>query len=125
VVKPFLHTSLEVRGSKDFLSTRVTSDLDPKLKKADHRQGGGGIRRRRLAWANSFALKILTSNSLGLKILQTLFAEPAPVKAFERLGGGGYPSTEENSQNGTLLFKRFPVLKSIFSWQISTRLNLS
>ena len=39
----------------------------------------------------SFKVKILTSNSYALKILQTIFATPAPVKAFRGVGGGGYP----------------------------------
>ncbi len=33
--------------------------------------------------------KILTSNSLALKILQTHFANPAPVAAFRGVGGRG------------------------------------
>ena len=44
-----------------------------------------------------FVIKILTSNPLGLKILQSIFVEPAPVKAF-REGGG----------RGTLAFNVFP-----------------
>jgi hypothetical protein len=62
----------------------VTSDLAPGKKKADDRQGVSGLRQRVAEDANSFELKILTSNPLPLKILQTLFAEPAPVKAFRR-----------------------------------------
>ena len=69
----------------------VTSDLDAKNQRADHRQGGGGASRRRVRGSNSFVLKILTSKSLGLKILQTIFAKPAPVAAFRGVGGGGYP----------------------------------
>src|SRR5579863_5563312 len=34
--------------------------------------------------------KILNSKSLGLKILQSIFARPAAVAAFRRLGGRGY-----------------------------------
>ena len=41
----------------------------------------------------SFKVKILTSNSYALKILQTIFAAPAPVKVFRGMGGRGYPST--------------------------------
>jgi hypothetical protein len=40
----------------------------------------------------SFKVKILTSNSYALKILQTILAAPAPVKAFRGMGEGGYPS---------------------------------
>jgi hypothetical protein len=42
---------------------------------------------------NSFVFKILTSNSYGLKILQTLFAKPAPVKPFQGVGGRGVSLT--------------------------------
>ncbi len=42
---------------------------------------------------NSFVPKILTSNPYAFKILQTIFAEPAPVKAFEGVGGRGYSQT--------------------------------
>jgi hypothetical protein len=31
----------------------------------------------------------LTSNPLAFKILQTIFANPAPLKAFQGVGGGG------------------------------------
>jgi hypothetical protein len=41
--------------------------------------------------SNSFAVKILTSKSLRLNILQTILAEPAPVGAFRRGRGGGTP----------------------------------
>ena len=74
-----------------FPQPNVTSDLDPKIQRADHRQGGGGARRKRERGSNSFVLKILTSKPLGLKILQTIFVNPAPVAAFGGVGGGGYP----------------------------------
>jgi len=35
--------------------------------------------------------KILTSKFFDIKILQTLFANPAPSKAFRGRGEGGYP----------------------------------
>jgi hypothetical protein len=34
---------------------------------------------------------------MGLKILQTLFANPAPVAAFQVVGEGGYPRFNEIS----------------------------
>jgi hypothetical protein len=43
----------------------------------------------------SFVLNILTSKPLGLKILQSNFAKPAPVAAFERgREGEGYLPTK-------------------------------
>ena len=40
-------------------------------------------------------VKILTSNFFVLRILQPRFANPAPVKPFRGVGGGGYtPATE-------------------------------
>jgi hypothetical protein len=75
-----------------FPQSIVTSNLDPQIQKADYGQGGGGIRKNRGAALNSFVIKILTSKPLGLKILQGIFVEPAPVKAFRELGGGGVPT---------------------------------
>lgn len=66
----------------------MTSNLDLEIQRADGCQGKGGIRETREQRANSFAVKILTSKPLGLKILQSIFAEPAPVKAFRGVGGG-------------------------------------
>jgi hypothetical protein len=40
----------------------VTSDLDPETKRAEHRQGGGGVSTNRGGASNSNVLKILTSN---------------------------------------------------------------
>ena len=40
---------------------------------------------------NSFALKILTCKLFDIKILQTIFAKPAPIKPFRRGWGRGYP----------------------------------
>ncbi|SPE22597.1 hypothetical protein SBA2_1000004 [Acidobacteriia bacterium SbA2] len=74
-----------------FPQPNVTSNLDPRIQRADHGQGGGGARRNREPGSNSFVLKILTSKPLGLKILQTIFANPAPVAAFRGVGGGGVP----------------------------------
>jgi hypothetical protein len=78
----------------------VTPDLDPETQTADHRQGGGGARRNHELGPNPFVLKILTSKPLGLKILQTIFANPAPVAAFREGDGGGYPLNLAISQNG-------------------------
>jgi len=48
----------------------VTSNLDLKIQKADHHQGGGDARRNRESGSNSIVIKILTSNPLPLKILR-------------------------------------------------------
>jgi hypothetical protein len=40
-------------------------------------------------------LKILTSKPFAIKILQTLFANPAPRKPFRGRGGGGYLESNE------------------------------
>ena len=66
----------------------VTSNLDPRFQRANHGQGGGTCKNRG-AVPNSFVVKILTPKPLGLKILQTLFADPAPSKPFRGRGGGG------------------------------------
>jgi hypothetical protein len=71
----------------------VTSDLAHKKEKADHRHGEWGARASLQKACNSFVVKILTSNPYALKILQTLFAKPAPVKAFQRDTGRGVPTS--------------------------------
>jgi hypothetical protein len=43
----------------------------------------------------SFALKILTLKSSAIKILQTLFANPAPRKPFRGREEGGYLESNE------------------------------
>jgi hypothetical protein len=78
-------------NSTSFPQPLVTPDLDPETQTADHRQGGGGARRNQELGPNPFVLKILTSKPLGLKILQTIFANPAPVAAFREGDGGGVP----------------------------------
>ena len=54
----------------------------------DHCQGESGKRKNAAFALKSFVLKILTSNPLGLKILRTLFAEPAPGAALRGWGRG-------------------------------------
>ena len=78
-----------------FHSPIVTSDLARSLGNVDHCQGESGERKNAAFGLKSFVLKILSSNPLGLKILRTLFAEPAPVAAFERgREGEGYLPTK-------------------------------
>jgi hypothetical protein len=81
--------------------SRVTSDLALNFRKADHGQGISGARNYHRTHRKFFVIKVLTSNSLALKILQTLFAEPAPVKAFRGGGGEGVPQTRHFSPSGT------------------------
>jgi hypothetical protein len=50
---------------------------------------------------NSFALKILTLKSSAIKILQTLFANPAPSKAFQRVGEGDTRGSRQLFQTGS------------------------
>ncbi|MGB8969517.1 MAG: hypothetical protein WCC16_11990, partial [Candidatus Sulfotelmatobacter sp.] len=56
-----------------------------------HSQSGGSIGRELNAKRKSFALKILILKPSAIKILQTLFADPAPSKPFPDMGGGGIP----------------------------------
>jgi hypothetical protein len=69
--------------------SRVTSNLALPLQSAHHRQGGSGKSSRNKLWRKSFVLWILASNSFAIWILQTLFVNPVPSKAFKRVGGGG------------------------------------
>ena len=71
----------------------------------------------------SFKVKILTSNSYGLKILQTIFAAPAPVKAFRGMGGGGTPQFGEfRRQRGAEKALRGPLFR-IYLQAVIHRLN--
>ncbi len=83
-----------------FPQINVTSDLAPSSEKVDHCQGGGGARDSRKKSTKSFVVKIVTSKPLGLKILQRLFANPAPVVPF--------PGVREG---GTSVSVRFPEMK--------------
>src|ERR1019366_10571815 len=84
----------ETRGIRSSVlrAAPVTSNLDLQIQRADHRQGGGGLRKNRESGPKSFVVKLLTSKPLRLKILQSIFANPAPVKPFRRVGKGGYPT---------------------------------
>ena len=53
----------------------MTSNLDLDIQRADDSKGKGGIRGTREQRANPFVVKILTFKPLGLKILQSIFAE--------------------------------------------------
>src|ERR1700739_1107084 len=63
----------------------------------------------------SLVIKILIRNPCTLKILQILFAKPAPVKPFREWGGGGYPSQLGISRNGSRLSTLFRAAPPIFS----------
>jgi len=56
-------------------------------------------------------IKILTSNSFVFKILQPLFAKPAPIKPFRGVGGGGYTPLAKIFPKRTRL-KRSPTSQS-------------
>jgi len=48
--------------------------------------------------SKSFAFKILTSNPFAIKILQSIFANPAPVKPFRWGWVGGTLSTVQTGR---------------------------
>jgi len=90
------------RSSRDFHSSIVTSNLASRLKKADHRQRGGSTRSDRENSCKSFVVKILTSNSLALRILRTIFCRPRAQQGFRGGGGeGGYPPLNKIRRNAT------------------------
>jgi hypothetical protein len=76
----------------------VTSALAPEFQKADHYRGESSNKPLAKKARKVFEIKILTSNPQRLNILQPIFANPAPVKAFR--GWWGYPNP-----------KRFPKLE--------------
>jgi hypothetical protein len=106
---------IRARLALGFPQTRVTSDLDPGIQRADHGYGGGGARRNRVRGSNSFVLKILTSKPLALKILQTIFANPAPVAAFRGWEGGVLLQNPRFSRNGLAKKRSSAPLAGIFS----------
>jgi hypothetical protein len=63
---------------------------------------------------NSFKVKIMTCNPYALKSLQTIFAAPAPVKAFRGMGEGGYSSIPEISPLSEEMKKPFDDSNSEF-----------
>jgi hypothetical protein len=77
----------------------VTCNLAAVAKRADDSRGGGGTDKCRGRGSNSLVVKILTSKLFDIKILQILFADPAPVKAFGGSGEGGYPRNPDLSGN--------------------------
>jgi hypothetical protein len=70
----------------------VTSNLAPNPKLARSCQRRTGCREPDRPTPKSNILKILTSKLFDIKILPTVFANPAPSETFTRAGGGGYPS---------------------------------
>jgi hypothetical protein len=67
-------------------------------------------------------VKILTSKLFDIKILPTLFADPAPVKAFRKVGGeGGYPRKHKFSWNETASGATFACNSQVFFREISTK----
>ncbi|MFZ0761908.1 MAG: hypothetical protein WAM69_18330, partial [Candidatus Sulfotelmatobacter sp.] len=66
--------------------------------------------------SKSFVVKILTSKLFDIKILRTLFADPAPVKAFRGWQEGGIPEKRRFSRNETASRATFECsFQSIFS----------
>src|SRR6266446_5286687 len=66
----------------------VTSNLASANKSAHHGRGEGSRGKSADNGLNSFVVKILTSKPSAIKILQTLFARPAPSKPFKGMGVG-------------------------------------
>ncbi|SRR6266567_789678 len=112
-----------VRRLGVFHRTVVTSELATRAKRAEHGQGGGGIRDFRRSSAKCFVVKILTSKPLGLKILQRLFAGSAPGKAFHGDGEGGTPRAQGSRKAVPVLGDVSCRFQSIFSQEISTALQ--
>jgi hypothetical protein len=91
---------------------------EPELR--NHCRGKGGKREEQKNTHNSFVLRILTSNRYALKILQPIFAEAAPVKAFQRGWGEGVHDTTRFSQNETTKKPAMNLSLKIFLRHIST-----
>jgi hypothetical protein len=70
--------------------------------KADDCQGESGTDVTRQRTPKPFEIKILTPNPKALKILQSNFAEAAPVKALEGGGRGGTPANVRSTKMNQL-----------------------
>jgi hypothetical protein len=75
---------------KDSHKLVVTSDLAPEIWKAEDCQGESSLLMRPEKGYKVFEIKILTSNSYALNILQPIFAKPAPGAASRGRWGRGY-----------------------------------
>jgi hypothetical protein len=95
----------------------VTSNLAPHLKSAHHDRGEGSIGKSHNNDPKPFVVKILTSKPSAIKILHTLFANPAPSKLLQGQGGGGGtskvdPFSHSVPSHQTIVGKFFPPEKS-------------
>lgn len=89
--RPHPITTRRRRVSTESNLKDVTSDLAFHSQRSRSLPRANSKRSNRENDRKSFVIKILTSNPLRLKILQAIFAKAAPVKAFQRVGGGGVP----------------------------------
>jgi hypothetical protein len=96
----------------------VTSNLDLKIQKADHGQGGGDARRNRELGANPFAIKILPASCCSPRIT---LRNRANSKIPKIRGGRGIP--HELVQTGGISDKtsRYRKAKLSFSREIKRR----
>jgi hypothetical protein len=106
---------LPIQESRKLTTPNVTPNLASTGQRADDVQGGGGSNSDRDDGSKYFGIKILTSKPLGLKILQTIFANPAPVAAFRGGGGRGYPQNRGFPKMNSLKCKHpRPILEIFF-----------
>jgi hypothetical protein len=103
-----------------FHKALVRSNLDLKIRRADYRHGGSGVRKKHETGPKSLALKILTCNSLWLKILPANFANPAPFKAFEEPARGGVPLNPRELPKRSFPKHLLSPIHKLFFRQIST-----
>jgi hypothetical protein len=82
-----------------------------KSRSCSRRSGSCGDREKR---RKSFVVKILTSKLLAIKILQSIFADFAPVKGFRRRGGGGALGTRSFPKMNSLTNQRSRLTINIF-----------
>jgi hypothetical protein len=108
-----------------FHKALVRSNLDLKIRRADYRHGGSGVRKKHETGPKSLALKILTYNSLWLKILPANFANPAPFKAStSRLEGGVPPQSARIPETILPKSSSFPNPQTIFSTDFHSRFQV-
>src|SRR4029077_14651810 len=87
-------------------------------------QGESGTRSANGRVSKFFEMKVLTSNSRALKILQPTFANPAPVAAFQRVGEGRIPRKCAVSHNETRESSRKIAISRIYFRKFSRARSL-
>jgi hypothetical protein len=96
VVAISLEESATANRSQVFPTPDGTSDLDPAIQKADHRQGGGGVRRARESGLTPLLSIFLPLSLTGSKSCKAILQKPRQSSLPKVPGGAPESCTTEN-----------------------------